>query len=575
MITTSGLQRGIRNAAMKQCRGLGIVFHRHFSGCVSVHRSGLWGEVGEGNGRESRTGYNLNASGSRRVEDIQRILFVCPVWPEEGSTASAFRTLSLVEAARRHRNWKVSVASPAKAGIPCSVLKEQGVDVFQCLPNVSEESPNCLSNHLSSFKPSMVVFDRFYMEEMFGWLVREKAPNASRIVDTQDIHFLRSAREKMALESLDLAEKNYADKDNGGGFSQYLSSAASPTGSSSSAVLLVRNDRNIFDVPINVGDDMANRELASILRSDLSFVVSAGEMRVLLDKFDVPESKLALCSFLYGLEKDEEGNFRPDVKPFEEREGFATIGNFRHKPNMDSVEVLINSVWPEIKRREKLQKNGKPEHSATLHIYGAYSDHLSGRFHRPEEGIFFHGYVKDHLKALERHRIMLCPLRFGAGIKGKISDGWLVGTPSVSTSIGLEGMTDDFGRMHWGGLVSNDISKFASDSLVLYGQKGEWEKKQKNGFRLMQNLFDSERNGIRFVKALKDLNGSLEDKRSKDWLGNILWSSSNRCTEMFSKYIHAVGIQRDLEKELHAVKLAATMSSKSSSVHKVKVQSGF
>lgn len=94
---------------------------------------------------------------------------------------------------------------------------------------------------------------------------------------------------------------------------------------------------------------------------------------------------------------------------FEKRIDFVTIGNFRHAPNSDSVRLLIGLLWPAIRAR-------LPD--ARLWIYGAYADTSIHALQDRRAGVMVGGAVADVHAALAKHRVMLAPLRYGAGVKG-------------------------------------------------------------------------------------------------------------------------------------------------------------
>src|SRR6185437_9590273 len=129
--------------------------------------------------------------------------------------------------------------------------------------------------------------------------------------------------------------------------------------------------------------------------------------------------------------------FTPSPKPLERdlgfsgRNGFCSIGNFRHPPNFDALVWLKSELWPAIRRELP---------GAVMSCYGAYPTPQAKVLESPADGFWIRGPVDDAVAMLSRHRVALAPLRFGAGIKGKILDSWQAGLPVVTTPIGAEGM---------------------------------------------------------------------------------------------------------------------------------------
>ncbi len=95
----------------------------------------------------------------------------------------------------------------------------------------------------------------------------------------------------------------------------------------------------------------------------------------------------------------------------------------------------------------------------------------------PRSGFVVKGYVHDQIAALASHRLQVAPLRFGAGVKGKVCDSWSAGTPVVTTSIGAEGMVDS-AISPWGGAVHDDVSSFAASTAQLYCDEAAFAQAQ-------------------------------------------------------------------------------------------------
>ena len=249
------------------------------------------------------------------------------------------------------------------------------------------------NDFVRQLNPDVVVFDRFMTEEQFGWRVNEQCPGALRILDTEDLHTLRYARE--------MSFKHGDDR-----IQTYLTS------------------------------DIAKRELASIYRCDLSLIISESEMILLTDFFKVPDELLHYLPYMIDPITKEIEKEWPD---FTHRQGFMTIGNFRHKPNLDAVDYLRSDIWPLIRK-------SLPD--AVMNVYGAYLKQQVEEWHQPSQGFLIHGRADNANAVMRASRVCLAPLRFGAGLKGKLIEAMLNGTPSITTSMGAEGI---HGVMKWPG----------------------------------------------------------------------------------------------------------------------------
>jgi hypothetical protein len=145
---------------------------------------------------------------------------------------------------------------------------------------------------------------------------------------------------------------------------------------------------------------------------------------------------------------------------------------------------------------------------------------------------------------LENYRAMLCPLRFGAGIKGKIAESWSHGLPVVTTEIGAEGMMLESSGTNteiWGGLHGGmSAVAVAQDSLQLYSDALLWVQSQKQGFRILDKLFLHKHNSKAFVDLnIADALRTLEERRAGDTLQSMLWHESVNAADYKTRWITA------------------------------------
>lgn len=335
---------------------------------------------------------------------------------------------------------------------------------------------------MAELKPDFVVFDRFITEEQFGWRVKKICPYAVRVLDTQDLHFLRRAREK----------------------------------------ILLRDEMDLGPAPGLASED-AFRELASIYRSDLTLVLSDFEAAILKDKFGVPDSLIQLLRFSYPVSELAETEAK--WPKFQDRKDFVFLGNFRHPPNVDAVHWFSGEIWPKI-------RTALP--GVEVHVYGAYPSREIMRLDDEKSGFRVFGWANDPYELLSKFRVSVAPLRFGAGIKGKITDSWWSGTPVVTTPIGSEGM---HGPLPWGGEVAENAEEFPGKAIDLYRNEERWNTKQDQGFSLLRALYDSDRNSKILIDALLYIESDLLERRNGNFIGSMLWHHLHRSTTYFSKWI--------------------------------------
>ncbi|WP_456378190.1 glycosyltransferase family 4 protein [Thiolapillus sp.] len=400
------------------------------------------------------------------------VLIIGYVWPEPDSSAAGSHMLSLLRMFRAN-GCRVVFSSPAQRSEYMTDLDAEGVESVSILLNDSR-----FDSFVADLKPDYVVFDRFLMEEQFAWRVELAHPEAMRILDTEDLQCLRSARQQALREERPMQEKDLLG-------------------------------------------DLAQRECAAILRSDLSLIISSHEMELLQKTFGVNAALLHHLPFMLNLDQPHSPG-----KSFSGREHFVTIGNFRHAPNWDSI-LFLQQIWPLIHRV-------LPD--AQLHIYGAYPPKKAMALNNQATGFLVKGRADNAHAVLADARICLSPLRFGAGIKGKLIDAMQTGTPSVTTSIGAEGMAGD---LPWPGLVENTRENIAGAAIRLYQGEALWNQCQQRITPILKTHYDGEKLSRGLMRRLASIRENLEQHRLNNFTGAMLRHHSMKSTLYMSKWIEA------------------------------------
>ena len=174
-----------------------------------------------------------------------RCLIIGKVWPEPNSTAAGRRVLNIIQSLQA-AGYTVAFATAAQQTRHCLNPETLGVSVHVIQPNDSD-----FDLWIAALDPRLVLFDRFMIEEQFGWRVEKNCPTALRVLDTSDLHCLREAR-RVCLES-------------GGSLDLY--------------------------------NDIALREIAAIHRSDLTLMIADYEVELLMGEFGIPERQVAYLPF--------------------------------------------------------------------------------------------------------------------------------------------------------------------------------------------------------------------------------------------------------------------------------------
>ena len=404
----------------------------------------------------------------------QSLLIIGFVWPEPNSSAAGGRMMQLISLFQ-HQSFQVTFASPAQDSDFMVNLSQYDVEKKSIALNCAS-----FDTFVKELDPTIVLFDRFMIEEQFGWRVAENCPNALRILDTEDLHCLRLARQKAFKE-----KREFQTTD-----------------------LLV--------------EEVAKREIASILRCDLSLMISEFEMELLKTTFKIDSSLLYYLPLL--LESDQ----IPDLEKlpsFEERHDFVFMGNFLHEPNWNAVQYLKETIWPLIKKK-------LPE--AVLNIYGAYPSQKVLQLNNTKEGFVIKGRAGNANEVVLIARVVLAPLRFGAGIKGKLVEAMQCGTPSITTSIGAESMQGD---LQWNGFVEDNPQTFADKAVQLYQDEKLWLQAQKNGVAIIQQRYLRTLFEVDFNEQINCLIRNLEKHRLNNFMGELLQHHTLRSTKYMSKWI--------------------------------------
>ena len=173
-----------------------------------------------------------------------------------------------------------------------------------------------------------------------------------------------------------------------------------------------------------------------------------------------------------------------------------------------------------------------------LHVYGAYPTKEVLSLHDNKSGFLVHGHIDDLENELKKRRVLLAPLRFGAGVKGKIVDAWQCGVPVISTPIGAEGMIDNnMIPNEWGGTIVSDSDEFAKAAVRVYSDAFMWEKSLQKGNDLVHKLFSKQYHFDMVENAVRTAMSELRQRRHSDLTGAMLWHQNNRSTKYFAKWI--------------------------------------
>lgn len=259
------------------------------------------------------------------------------------------------------------------------------------------------------------------------WLpaLRRLAPQARLIFDSVDLHFLREQREAA---------------------------------------------RNGAWLQARLASWTAQRELRLLAQADYTWVVSPVEAALL--QAQAPQGRLKVVSNIVDIAEQPAG--------FAARNGFMFVGGFGHRPNVDAVQWLLEQIQPQLHAQ-------LPD--APLHVVGANMPESLLALARRRPGVVVHGHVADLQPLLDSVRVGIAPLRYGAGVKGKVNLSLSQGIPMVSTHSAAEGMGLSHGTHI---LLADNPQDFAERALQLHQDAALWQHLATHGLEHMHDTFSPE-----------------------------------------------------------------------------------
>jgi len=394
---------------------------------------------------------------------VKHLVIIGIVIPEPASTAAGHRMMQLMQLFSEN-HYRITFLTASN-----NIEFSEKIEVEKI--EINNES---FDEKIRNLNPDIVLFDRYVTEEQFGWRVSESCPNAIKILDTEDLHFLREARRKA-----------FVDK------------------------RIVEN-RDLVN-------DVFKREMASVLRCDLSLIISEVEYQLLINQFRINPEILLYIPFL--TEKIEKNK-----TPFAKRKHFVSIGNFLHEPNWQTV-LKLKSIWKSIRKQ-------LPE--AELHIYGAYASDKVYLLHNEKEGFLVKGRAENVEFIFNEYRILLAPIPFGAGLKGKLWESMQFGLPNVTTTVGAEAMHKD---LPWNGFIEDSDDMFVEKAIELYQSQSLWNLANENAYEILKQMFDKQLYVGLFWERISKIEDHLQAHRNENYLGKILQHHQLNSTKYMSRWI--------------------------------------
>jgi glycosyltransferase involved in cell wall biosynthesis len=285
----------------------------------------------------------------------------------------------------------------------------------------------------------VVLLYRCHCASAYFESVRKHCPRAKIIFDTVDLHFLREQRQAIIEGSPVMAAQAHETK---------------------------------------------IKELSLIRQTDRTIVLSAAERNVLIKEHAIPDSLLSVIPIVREI---------PGPRnPFKTRRNILFIGGYEHRPNVDAVVYFASSIWPLV--RERLA-------GVQFFVLGSKPPEEVVRLGE-EPGVTVVGYVTDLSEYFDQCRLSVAPLRYGAGIKGKVGTSLSYGVPCVASSVAVEGagMTDGVEV-----LIADDSEAFSDAVVNLYTNEDLWNTLSGNGLAFANTHYSMEAGRRKIAEMLWSL----------------------------------------------------------------------
>jgi glycosyltransferase involved in cell wall biosynthesis len=223
----------------------------------------------------------------------------------------------------------------------------------------------------------------------------------------------------------------------------------------------VREDREAKlhnnNAMLHASEETRKQELAIIAKSDVTVVVSEFEKKLLADL--MPAARVEIISNIHS-----NSPVRPD---YSAREGIIFVGGFRHPPNTDAITWYANEVLPHLRAllpgvKTRVIGSNMPTSLASI----------------ASEDLELLGFIENIEPYLQRARISIAPLRYGAGVKGKVNEAMNYGIPVVATACAVEGMHLQAGVEV---MVAEDAQSFAEAVAKVYCDEVLWRQLSQAG----------------------------------------------------------------------------------------------
>jgi len=359
-----------------------------------------------------------------------RICIVSDEFPEADANSGALRLCEILRILIQNEYHVTFLAHTDNGPKYSRPLEDIGIECISDGGSISC-TPGRMRSFLETHQFDATVFVQYAMYILYAPFFRVIAPECRLILDTLDLHYIRLQREAELLGGETRAKHAQSVK---------------------ADELLALCDADSIWVVTDVEAKLLSNPECGIGELGANGQRCAGSIHVISNIHCVDENPVGLKG----------------------REGLLFLGSYRHAPNVDAVSFFVRDVLP-------LLSDELPNVPVT--IAGSYPPDEFHEFEKTNPNVRIAGFVEDHRALLRSHRVGIAPLRYGAGMKGKIGEYLSCGLPCVTTSIGAEGMSFTDGREV---LIADTPGDFARQIVRLYSDSTKWAEMSAAGIEYIK-----------------------------------------------------------------------------------------
>jgi glycosyltransferase involved in cell wall biosynthesis len=369
----------------------------------------------------------------------RRALICSPVLPEFDRESGSRRLFAIIEFLTE-AGWSVTFAARHTAGGDryVDLLQQRGVETYARFDASLERA-------VATAQFDLAILAFWYVAEQWLAKIRRVSPRTHILIESIDLNFLRDARRIMC--------------ESGDGLP-----------------------------PASLDSTFANRMLR-----ELNVYAAADGVLTVSDKEAALVDDLAGGPRLAHVVPDAE-DLEASTVPPHDRKGMLFVGNFKHPPNIQAAEYLLHEIVPRI---DSDVLNAHP-----LFIVGNALEQHWQRLEPVPANVHLVGWVPSVLPYIQRARLTVVPLLHGAGTKRKVIQALMVGTPTVASGIGAEGLDLRDGEH---ALIADDPDTFARCVARLAKDDALWQRLATDGRTHVLSLHGRDAVRARFEAAIADV----------------------------------------------------------------------